>query len=181
MLNHFNEALVKLFFYPILPGILIFIYLIYLFNQTCFLFLISNSLLHALWPLTQYLKFFQELMFLFEIMFYSNEVHLIILTKLILFNLLIFLNFIQNHFILSLLFPNSQLTKSDLLRVIQVLIISFLFRVEINLLILNLIKSFFHFLNVLNSFLLIFNGNFITQYLFNLIYFKHPKVFITFR
>jgi len=121
------------------------------------------------------------LMFLFEIILYSNEVHLIILTKLILFNLLIFLNFIQNHFILSLLFPNSQLTKSDLLRVIQVLIISFLFRVEINLLILNLIKSFFHFLNVLNSFLLIFNGNFITQYLFNLIYFKHPKVFITFR
>ena len=132
-------------------------------------------------PLIQYSKFFQELMFLFEIMFYSSEVHSIILTRPILFNLVIFLNFIQNHFIPSLLVLNNLLAMYDLLKVIRVLIIFFKFHVEINLLFLNLIKSFFHFLNVLNSFLLIFNDNFKAQYLFNLIYFKHPKIFITFQ
>ena len=131
--------------------------------------------------LAQYSKFSQELMFLFKIMFYFNEVHLIILTKPVLFNLVVFLNFIQNHFIPSLLVLNNLLAMYDLLKVIRVLIIFFKFHVEINLLILNLIKSFFHFLNVLNSFLLIFNGNFITQYLFDLVYFKHPEVFITFQ
>ena len=131
--------------------------------------------------LTQYLKFFQESMFLFEIMFYSNEVHLIILAKLILFNLVIFLNFIQNHFIPFLLFLNNLLTMYDLLEVVQVLVIFFQFHVEINLLFLNLQKSFFHFLSVINSLFLIFDDNFKVQYLFDLIDFKHHEVFITFQ
>ena len=130
-------------------------------------------------PLIQYSKFFQELMFLFEIMFYSSEVHSIILTRPILFNLLIFLNFTQNHFILFWPFPNTLLVMFDLLKVVQVLIIFFKIPFKIDLLFLNLIKSFFHFLNVLDSFWLVFDDKLIAHYLFDLIDFKHPEVFIT--
>lgn len=132
-------------------------------------------------PLTQYSKFFQELMFPFEIMFYFNEVHLIIPSKLILFNLLIFLKLIQNHFILFLLFPNNRLAMYGLLKVIQVLVVFFQFHAEINLLFLNLVKSFFRFLNVLGFFWLILNDNFIARYLFDLIDFKHPGGFVSFQ